>query len=358
MGFDYQILKSGKRTCTTTFDYKKWKLDYASSYTNEERKKQLEVLNYFQKKDFSKEDLFKYRSYDYDKEKSKVDFVEKINGKTSTTTRKIELVEPLINGDEKVTVNRNSNIKVYSYHNNKQVPSGGMNLSVVNTYSSNESLFGLDKKCLSNEDSGVIYDPIETKDKDGNVTYKCKEGDIETRDYYSSFKADLGKNNTRAVIAMPTKESNGSIFEHLNKCSYTVVEDAPSCKIVEASVEEDRNDSNKKDNEGYYIKNNPKFYLKISNKESVKSFGIAENKIDFNNELGLTLNINNKVAGQTTIIGAIKDKNGNVYTCDALAKWRCPTCDKCIIKETCNGNNCTAKLDLSDKPYWYDEDRK
>ncbi len=354
-GFSYDITKAGDKKCELTFNYKKWKLDYAAAYTNTERSNLLRAITDFNSRAWENVDEFRYNSSTI--ENSTVTFKEKVGNKTISTTRKIELVEKNITGDgDKVqkdsyrggTVNSWYSYKSGSKYVQRLVGSNYQRFILTST---NSSLFGLDKICVSRSESGKTYSP--------STSGKCNAGDsAPERKYYTNFNASE-KSTHSSIVTMHDKGATNK--ESTNTCEYeTRGEFTCSIDVTPGP-----------DSNGHYY--NPRnlvsgthlrFTLNLGGKDSdlIKKYGIGEVEYNGNNANTVLngrkvfdkrysdLSTKYKTGGIYNVYGYVQGSSGKIVPCPTKIEIDpCHDCPRCNIEVKRSGEKLTFSLEHNGK---------
>jgi len=330
-GFEYQVKLYGNKECTITLDVDKWKLDYASSYEKAERDNLVDAIKSFNNKKFT--DL----SYASENAVLKLEIDEaRTNSDTVTTSINLIAQDKYNSGNKDVTQTKNTK-KIKSYYTENGV-SKEIEISAVTTYetdSSNETLYDIEKVCISPEDNITI---IEGSTCDNDLGPHSK--------YYSSTFAEKTDHN-------PSKTEVSHEISGLNvnnTCHFAVTPDELSCNIA----------INNECSNYLYANQDIVFTLTANynrNRDKTISYNIGKTKLSEKNPLkynGLTkytISKNTiKEPTEVTVYGTVTDGK-NIKHCSKTITVL-PNTNKCTFekKENPTDNTVTVSIKSVENP--------
>lgn len=297
-GYDYDVVLSGSKSCILTFDYLRWKYDYAAAETNDARQAQLDALKGFNNLNWS--------ALKYDSKNASLTYTvdEVLANRTSKRTLTLIPNETYQFGSDKVYSSTKASQAVYSYHNGNRV---NATVNVKETTSNNAVVHKLPEVCLSYKDSGIVLD--------ANKGSCANLGTGPYNKIYSNFNA---KENATNLTVSAVVDGNASGLNTSNTCSY-VTKDV-SCVLVPKTSP---------DKDGYFSRGTPiSFELVIDGDRSlVSDYGVdgatklSSGLYDFTwPNLATPMN-------QLKVNGWIKT-NGGVISCPYQVNLKddCPAC--------------------------------
>ena len=293
-GFTYTPTVSGSKTCEMTFEVSKWKFDYASSYTDEERNKLINILNQYN--DVSDNSIwsrdlngtYTYKSNDADIE-IEVTNSSDSNNSNKKTTKKLIADKTINLLDKKIKITSGGSYIIPLYNSGTSTKTA---LGIVKTESSNKTTYKLPGVCIDNKD-GTIYD-IKNNGKCDSIN------DGPYYSYYTNLKIKKGKYDTNTSVNKTSSSLNVK-----NTCNYNI--NLPvSCSIAVTECTE--SSPNKAE-------------LRIENKNNLNiTYGLSHSGYELNNLSNYILNNSMK-----HLYGAIGVDGDIVATCSI--DLNVPTCD-------------------------------
>lgn len=326
-GFEYQVKLYGNKTCTITLDTGKWKLDYASSYTDADREALVDALNSFNAK--------KFDNLSYSSENAGIKLeVKEARTNSSSVTTKTELVaqEKYNLGNKTVTQTNPPPTEIKSYYTIGETSyEVKVNVNTYTTDSSNEMLYDLKKVCISATDNITIIE--------GST---CDNGRGPYSKYFSSIFADkTDKNPTKTPVVHEISGLNVN-----NTCHFAVTPDELSCNISVNNQCSNYIDAN----------NDVVFTLTASyNKNRSKniSYNIGTTKLNtavpsqYNDRKTYTISKNSiTTPKEVTIYGTVTDGT-NIRHCHKTVKIF-PNNNKCVFEQIENKIEGTVTLRIKD----------
>lgn len=293
-GFTYTPTVSGSKTCEMTFEVSKWKFDYASSYTDEERNRLINILNQYN--DVSDNSIwsrdlngtYNYKSNDADIE-IEVTNSNDSNNSNKKTTKKLIADKTINLLDKKIKITSGGSYIIPLYNSGKTTKAA---LGLIKTESSNKATYKLPGVCIDNKD-GTIYDI--------KPNGKCdSKNDGPYYSYYTNLKIKKGQYNTNTSVNKTSSSLNVK-----NTCNYNI--NLPvSCSIAVTECTE--SSPNKAE-------------LRIENKNNLNiTYGLSHNGYELNNLSNYILN-----NSMNHLYGAIGVDGDIVATCSI--DLNVPTCD-------------------------------
>lgn len=318
-GFTYTPVVSGSKTCEMTFEADKWKFDYASAYTDNERNILMGILNrYNDVSDASiwSQDINNIYKYDSSNAEIKIE-----------VTDSNDLTKPNRKTNKTLVVNKTENLLskeiVVSSAGTKSIPKyangGSSNVTVlrlIKTNSSNKTDYKLPGVCM-NAGDGTLYELSSAGICDTN-----NDGPYDK--YFVDFKTEEDDYDTRTTV-----KKDSSTLDVINTCNYKVIDgDSLSCSIkitdCTSGVKEEAE-------------------LRIQNKGGLSiSYGLSSSDYTINNRKTISINSSMK-----KLYGAISVDGKIVETCSLdLSVATCPG-----STPSPSDNNCPSKF----KPSEYNE---
>lgn len=245
-GFEYNVAISGSKNCLLTFDYLRWKYDYAAAETTEERQGLITVLN-----DFNKQS-WKNLTYDSKNTDIKIQIDEKLANKTNTIKKTLVVQDKYQYGSLDVETRVRGVQPVYSYYNGIRI---NASVNTMATSSNNGALYKLPPVCLSYRDSGEIINP-------NNKGLCTALGTGPYNKIYTSLNAkEDAVNNSLTVVI----DGNASGMSAENSCRY--INKDVSCDLTTISVP---------DAKGFYPRGVPLNLelVIIGDRSLIKSYGV------------------------------------------------------------------------------------
>ena len=328
-GFEYKVLFGGNKKCTLTFDTETWKFQYASAWSDAERKAYVDATTAFFNKKVAETDTYRYDSKTATIE---VQIDEKKNGNDIGQTQKLIYEDKYENGDLKIRVSKEANV-TYSFHNNSKTAI--YDVSTFKTESTNAVFYTLPNVCVSSKDNETVYKKT-----------TCGNDKGPYNKYFTNKYSDIGTNDTKTTVTHAASGmEDANIAE--NECEYKVSKKKLSCYItiepgsVCNKVLVNNVDINFKLNY-MYDGREPKIYLNINEK------GYEKNINKFNNKNTHTIPKNSvTTTKKVKVYGTVSD--GIDYATCYTELTIQPSNYRCEWIKTENGENITLKLkEISD----------
>ena len=295
--YSYQVLVSGNKMCRISFDYLRWKYDYAIAETEAQRQGLLDVVTKFSSQNWSSQ------TYDSKNLDLKIQVDEALNKGSRKITKNL-VPNPNYNyGSASASVSKTASQKVFSYNAGKPIE---ITVDSIATRSQNAVYFNLPAQCLSDNKPGVVLDA-----KNNNCLAPLKGPYYKV---YTSFDAKPNAINPSITFAT---DKNDSGLDVENTCQY-ITKDV-SCTLANLS---------KADANGLY-KRGEKLefsFLIHGDRSLVKEIRVSGATKEEDNKYSLIIPNNasyvHRVAAELTTV------DGKIISCpaDIQTDKECPMC--------------------------------
>lgn len=184
MGFSYNPVLTGNKTCKLEFETDKWLFDYMSSYSIAEREKLLDIIKEYNSKNIINDNSNYYKYFSSDADINMNVMV----GEDDFTSIKLFATDTTNLLDEEIVIVNGDTIEIILFANGKEELYEFYDL--IQTTSSNQTIYKLKGVCISSVD-GSSYDIEEDS---------CKENDEIVYEYITSNDIKASEYDTNVTV--------------------------------------------------------------------------------------------------------------------------------------------------------------